>query len=130
MACRQNKLLSGLSIYLYVPLQVIIHMQTSEAYIRATKRQKQSANANASTVVSSHVIDLSEDDDIKDLPAVSMGAPSKINLHGSNPRGASFHRHRDQPCHSSAATGTIGSQVDMPAHPVHNAISHCCSMAY
>ena len=132
MACRQSQLLSAFSTCLYVPLQVIIHMQTTEARIRATKRQKHSANANASIVVSSHVIDLSEDDDVKDLPAVSMGAPTTINLRGSNPTGAPFHRHRDQPCHvhSSAATETIGSQVDMPAHPAHNAISHCCSMAY
>lgn len=88
-------------------------MQTSEAHIRATKRQKQSANANASTVVSSHVIDLSEDDDVNHLPAVSMGAPAAIDLRGSNPTGAAFHRHRDQPCHvhTSAATGTIGSQA-------------------
>ena len=106
-------------------------MQTTEACIRATKRQKRSANANTSAAVSNHVIDLSEDDDIKGLPALNIGAPAATNVRGSNPIGASFHRHRDQPCHvhGSAATGTIGSQVDMPAHSVHSAISHCCSMA-
>ena len=79
-----------------------MHMQDTQGFTRAMKRQKLSSQATAFDAASD-VIDLSNDDDTNTRCSHDLSTPTFIKLHGSTSVGGSLRRQTHQACPTGIA---------------------------